>query len=112
MNLAFESSRLATPEARLIGMTMEDIDNYDLHNVTEKLKGKKPDESGGPSKDFKRAMDLMEYPWFGEDHWQKQLQKMLNMEVRIEQQALASKKLEFVAEEYLPKKIESKDFLA
>ncbi|EHK01837.1 DNA topoisomerase VI subunit A [Candidatus Haloredivivus sp. G17] len=40
MSLAFQSDRLATPDAKLIGMTMEDIEEYGLEHVTEDLKGK------------------------------------------------------------------------
>jgi len=36
---------------------------------------------------------------------------MLDMGVRVEQQALASQSLEFVANEYLPQKIENENFL-
>ncbi len=111
MNLAFESKRNSTPAANLIGMTMEDIDEYDLHGVTEQLKGKAPDQTGGPTKDFKRARDMMGYEWFQHEDWQDQLQDMIDRGVRIEQQALASKKFEFVAETYLPEKIERGDFL-
>ena len=110
MSLAFQSDRLATPEAKLIGMTMEDIDEYDLHHVTEDLKGK-PEDSGGPTKDYKRIHDVMEYDWMQTDQWQKQFQKMLDKGVRVEQQALASQSLEFVANQYLPKKIENENFL-
>ncbi|PSH02116.1 MAG: DNA topoisomerase VI, partial [Nanohaloarchaea archaeon QH_8_44_6] len=42
---------------------------------------------------------------------QKQFQKMLDIGVRIEQQALASQSLEFVANTYLPEKIENEEFL-
>ncbi len=111
MNLAFESTRLSTPDANLIGMTIEDIDEYDLQGVTEKLKGKAPDQKGGPTGDYKRAKDMMEYEWFQHKEWQKQLQDMIDRGVRIEQQALASKKFEFVAETYLPEKIERSNFL-
>ncbi|MFB6191455.1 MAG: DNA topoisomerase VI, partial [Candidatus Nanohaloarchaea archaeon] len=110
MSLAFQSDRLATPEAKLIGMTMEDVEEYDLHHVTEDLKGK-PEDSGGPTKDYKRARDVMEYEWMQKEEWQKQLEKMLDMGVRVEQQALASQGLEFVANEYLPQKIENQEFL-
>ncbi len=110
MSLAFQSDRLATPDAKLVGMTMEDIDEYDLHHVTENLKGK-PEDAGGPTKDYKRARDVMEYEWMQNEDWQKQLQKMLDMGVRVEQQALASQSLEFVANEYLPEKIENEEFL-
>lgn len=110
MSLAFQSDRLATPDAKLVGMTMEDIDEYDLHHVTENLKGK-PKDAGGPTKDYKRARDVMEYEWMQNEDWQNQLQKMLDMGVRVEQQALASQSLEFVANEYLPQKIENREFL-
>jgi DNA topoisomerase-6 subunit A len=110
MSLAFQSDRLATPDAKLIGMTMEDIDAYDLHHVTEDLKGK-PEGSGGPTKDFKRIRDVMDYEWMQKDEWQNQFQKMLDKGVRVEQQALASQSLQFVANEYLPKKIEQDQFL-
>jgi DNA topoisomerase-6 subunit A len=111
INLAYESKRLATPQAKFVGMTMDDIEKYDLKKATEKLKGVPPGKSGGPTEDFKRALELMNYEWFKNDVWQRQLKKMIEMGVRIEQQALASKKLEFVAEEYLPKKIKAGEFL-
>ncbi|MFT4892320.1 MAG: DNA topoisomerase-6 subunit A [Candidatus Nanohaloarchaea archaeon] len=110
MSLAFQSDRLATPEAKLIGMTMEDIEEYGLEHVTEDLKGKSED-SGGPTKDYKRIHDVMEYDWMQKDEWQNQFQKMLDKGVRVEQQALAANSLEFVANEYLPEKIENEEFL-
>jgi len=110
MSLAFQSDRLATPDAKLIGMTMEDIENYGLEHVTEDLKGK-PKGNGGPTKDYKRIHDVMDYEWMQNDDWQNQFQKMLDKGVRVEQQALAANSLEFVANEYLPKKIENEEFL-
>ncbi|WEL23874.1 DNA topoisomerase IV subunit A [Candidatus Nanohalovita haloferacivicina] len=110
MSLAFQSDRLSVPDAKLIGMTMEDIEEYDLHHVTEDLKGKSKD-NGGPTKDYKRIHDVMDYEWMQNDDWQKQFQKMLDMGVRVEQQALASQSLEFVANTYLPEKIEQDKFL-
>jgi len=110
MSLAFQSDRLATPEAKLIGMTMEDIEEYGLEHVTEDLKGKSKD-NGGPTKDYKRIHDVMDYEWMQNEQWQKQLQLMLDKGVRVEQQALAANSLEFVANEYLPQKIENETFL-
>ena len=110
MSLAFQSDRLATPEAKLIGMTMEDIDEYGLEHVTEDLKGKASD-NGGPTKDYKRINDVMEYEWMQNKQWQDQFQKMLDKGVRVEQQALAANSLEFVANTYLPEKIENEEFL-
>jgi len=110
MSLAFQSDRLATPAAKLIGMTMEDIDEYGLEHVTEDLKGKSSD-NGGPTKDYKRINDIQDYKWMQNKDWQNQLQKMIDKGVRVEQQALAANSLEFVANEYLPQKIENKNFL-
>jgi len=110
MSLAFQSDRLATPDARLIGMTMEDIEEYGLEHVTEGLKGKSKD-NGGPTKDYKRIHDVMDYEWMQNDQWQNQLQLMLDKGVRVEQQALAANSLEFVANEYLPEKIENEEFM-
>jgi DNA topoisomerase-6 subunit A len=89
---------------------MEDIEEYGLEHVTENLKGK-PEDAGGPTKDYKRANDVRNYEWMQKQEWQDQLQLMLDKGVRVEQQALASQSLEFVANEYLPKKIENEEFL-
>jgi len=101
MNLAYLSRRLGVPDAKFIGMTMDDIDDYGLQKVTEKLK----------DMDKKRIAEIMEYDWFKHKDWQEQMKKCLKLGVRIEQQALANKSLEFVAKEYLPQKIENEVFL-
>ncbi len=101
MALAHESKRLGTPKMKLVGMTMTDIDTYGLDKVTEKLK----------DIDKKRINELLQYPWFQNKEWKKELDLMSKKGVRIEQQALASKSLEFVAEEYLPEKIAKKQML-
>jgi len=101
MALAAHSDFMACPDASYIGMTLDDIENYDLKTVTEKMK----------EGDIKRAKEMLEYPWFQNKPWQAQLKKALSEKVRIEQQALANKSLEFVATEYLPEKIKKKDFL-
>jgi DNA topoisomerase-6 subunit A len=101
MNLAYESRNLATPSAKLVGMTISDVDEYKLQKVTEKLK----------DVDKGRIKQLRNYPWFQTPAWTKELNLMEKKGVRIEQQALASKSLEFVADKYLPKKIKNKEFL-
>jgi len=101
MNLAYLSKRLGVPDSKFIGMTMDDIDEYGLQKVTEKLK----------DIDKKRINEIMDYEWFKHKDWQEQMKKCLKLGVRIEQQALANKSLEFVAKEYLPQKIENEVFL-
>ena len=111
INLAYLSDKLATPEAKFVGMTMDDIKRYGLENVTEKLKGIPPNKKGGPTGDYKRILEEMEYPWFQNREWQRQLKMAVKMGVRIEQQALANKSLEFVAKRYLPEKINNGELL-
>ncbi len=101
MNLAYLSKRLSVPDAVFVGMTMRDIEVYNLKAVTEKLK----------ATDKSRIKELKSYEWFKHKKWQRELDLCLKLGVRIEQQALANKSLEFVAKEYLPEKIEHKNFL-
>ncbi len=101
MALAAHSDFMACPAAKYIGMTLDDIETYELQNVTEKMK----------DGDIKRAKEMLDYPWFKNKQWQAQLRKAIREKVRIEQQALANKRLDFVATEYLPEKIKKKDFL-
>jgi len=101
MALAAHSGLLSVPDAKYIGMTLDDVKTYGLENVTERMK----------EGDIKRAKEMMKYPWFQTKEWQAQLKKALTEKIRIEQQALANKSLDFVAKEYLPQKIKKKDFL-
>lgn len=101
INLAYLSDQFGTPDCRFLGMQMDDIKTYKLERVTEKLK----------DLDKKRLEEESKYEWFQHKDWQAEIKKMLTMGVRIEQQALAHKSLEFVAEKYLPEKIKNEDFL-
>ncbi|MEA1993120.1 MAG: DNA topoisomerase VI, partial [Euryarchaeota archaeon] len=102
INLAYLSKWLSVPESKFVGMTIDDVERYGLENVTENLK-----DTGK-----KRIKEEMEYPWFKTKEWHRQLKLALKKGVRIEQQALANKSLGFVAEKYLPEKIENEDFLS
>jgi DNA topoisomerase-6 subunit A len=102
INLAYLSQHLSVPDSRFVGMTIDDVERYGLENVTENLK----------DTDIKRIKEEMEYPWFKKKDWQRQLKLALKKGVRIEQQALANKSLSFVADRYLPEKIESENFLS
>jgi len=102
MNLAMFSGKLATPDAKFIGLTVSDISRYDLKDVAIKLN----------DRDIKRLKEMMEYPWFKSSKWQREFQKMLKLNIKVEQDALAKHSLEFVAEKYLPEKIEKQDFLS
>lgn len=101
MALAAHSDYMACPEAKYVGMTLDDVEDYKLKNVTEKMK----------DGDIKRAKEMMEYPWFQNKEWQRQLKKAIDDKIRIEQQALANRSLDFVARVYLPEKIKNQVFL-
>lgn len=102
MSIAHINDRYAIPEAKYIGMTMDDIDNYGLQNVTENL------DKGARQK----LEHNLGYEWFKyHPEWVDQMKKMKKKGVRIEQQALANKSLEFVADTYLPEKLENEEFL-
>jgi DNA topoisomerase-6 subunit A len=101
INLAHASEEFATPDARFIGLTMADIDNYGLQKYTIRA----------TDQDIKRAKEMLKYPWFGAKEWQAELKTMIERKIKAEQEALASRHLKFVSEEYLPEKIRKKDFL-
>jgi len=101
MNLAHVSNRLGTPNAKYVGLTMRDIEEYDLKNYTIKA----------TQMDLKRANELMSYPWFKNKEWQDELKLMIKMKYKAELEALSSRGLKFMTETYLPEKIESKSFL-
>ncbi len=101
-NAAHLNEFFCAPQARFLGVTPEDIIEYDL--PTHPLK----------EVDIKRAMDALKNDPFIKHYktWQDAVLKMLKMGVRVEQQALAKHGLEFVAQTYLPRKLaQVKSFL-
>lgn len=101
MALAHESERLGCPKANFLGMSISDIEHYDLSSVTIKAK----------DVDIKRAQEMKNYEWFKQKGWQAEIDKFLDKKIKAEIQALSSKSLQYVSKTYLPEKIEAKDFL-
>ena len=87
------------PTARFLGVTPQDIVEYDL--PTHPLK----------EVDVKRAKDALKNDPFFQRHkeWKKALEQLIKMGVRAEQQALAKWGLNYVIDEYLPRKLEQAD---
>ncbi|MFH1294690.1 MAG: DNA topoisomerase VI, partial [Candidatus Aenigmatarchaeota archaeon] len=102
INLSFLSDRLGTPAARFVGLTTKDVPKFDIpNNVTIKLnKG-----------DIKRTQDMLKYTWFKPREWQNELNNMLRVNYKLELEALSAKGIKFISQEYLPKKLDEKDFL-
>jgi len=91
------------PQAHYLGVTPQDIIDYDLEDATHPLE----------DADIKRAQDAMKNDPFIQHHkeWQDALNQMLKMGVRVEQQAFAKHGLNFVLEDYLPDKLKKRTFL-
>ncbi|ABR54654.1 DNA topoisomerase (ATP-hydrolyzing) [Methanococcus vannielii SB] len=90
------ADKLAIPDARLIGVTPQDILDYDLPTHPLKDHDIKRLKDGLKNDDFVRS-----FP-----EWQKALNQMADGKVRAEQQSLAKYGLKYVVEEYLPTKVE------
>jgi DNA topoisomerase-6 subunit A len=102
INLAFESMRMAVPEARFIGLSSFDMDRFKLpSNVTIKLN----------KQDLSRAKQMLGYPWFQKKSWQAEIKQMVKQGVKLELEALSKKGISFVTTTYLPQKLKNADYL-
>jgi len=87
------SEYLATPNAMYCGITTSDILNYDL--PTDKLS----------SQDVKALHAELTDPRFKDRFWRDEIELMLKINKKAEQQALAKYGLDFVTDTYLPEKL-------
>jgi DNA topoisomerase-6 subunit A len=102
INLAYESMRMAVPNVRFLGMSAYDYKKFDLKpNATIKLS----------KEDIARAEQMKAYPWFADKKWQREIQELLKNQFKMEVDALLTKSISFITEEYIPKKLRDKDFL-
>ncbi len=101
---AHVNRRFCVPQASFLGVTPQDIEDFGLQDATHPLQ----------PVDVKRAKDALKNDPFFRAHprWQRALKQMLKSGVRAEQQAFAKWGLNFVLEEYLPRKLKTpKKFL-
>jgi DNA topoisomerase VI subunit A len=102
INLAFESMRMAVPDARFVGLSSFDKDKYQIpNNVAIKMN----------DGDNTRAKQMLAYPWFKNARWQREIQEMVRSGQKFELEALSRRGISFITEEYLPKKLKDKDWL-
>jgi DNA topoisomerase VI subunit A len=103
INLAYESMRMAVPDARFIGLSSFDKQKYKLPgNVAIRM------DDG----DVSRARQMLAYPWFKDARWQREIEEMVRSGVKFELEALSRRGISFITEEYLPRKLEERDWLA
>jgi DNA topoisomerase-6 subunit A len=103
-NAAHINRFFCVPRAQYMGVTPQDIIDFKLEDATHPLQ----------QVDVKRAKDALKNDPFFQNHkpWAKAINQLLGMGVRAEQQALAKWGLNFVIEEYLPRKLaNTKSFL-
>jgi len=102
INLAFESERMAIPDAKFLGLSSFDPEKHKLpRNVGIKLK----------DNDISRAKEILEYRWFQKKEWQKEIKHMLASGLKYELDALANKDFRYLTTHYLPKKLKDRDWI-
>lgn len=103
INLAYESKRMAIPDARYVGLRSRDFTRCELSpSVTIDLK----------ETDIKRAKQIAKYPWFEKKKaWQKEITLMLKNGFKLEVEALISKDISYVTEVYVPERLANREFL-
>jgi DNA topoisomerase-6 subunit A len=96
-NAAHINEYFCVPQAKFLGVTPQDIEDYKL--PTHALK----------DVDIKRAKDAVKNDPFVQHHkeWQRAIKKLVDMKVRAEQQALAKWGLNYVIDKYLPDKLKN-----
>ncbi|MDO5580545.1 MAG: DNA topoisomerase IV subunit A [Planctomycetia bacterium] len=103
INLAYESQRMAIPDACFVGVRSHDFERCGL---SESVKISLNDT------DRKRAKQIMEYPWFArKKDWQKEIELMLKNGFKLEVEALISRNISYMTEEYVPMLLKEGKFL-
>ncbi len=102
INLAYESRRMAVPEAKFLGLRSIDFRRCELSDsVKIEL---------SPT-DRKRAQQIARYPWFAKKTWQREIKQLLENGFKLEVEALISKDISYVTEVYTPERLRRRDWL-
>lgn len=103
INLAFESQRMAIPEAKYLGLRSIDFERCQLSDSVKITLN---------DTDRKRAKQVAKYPWFEKKRdWQREIEKMLKNDFKLEVESLISKDISYVTEEYVPARLKEQDWL-
>jgi DNA topoisomerase VI subunit A len=98
-NAAHINQFFCVPNVRYLGLTPQDILDFDLDRATHPL----------ADVDVKRAFDALKNdPFFqSQKPWKDAIDLLMKMQKRAEQQALSLHGLNFVIDEYLPQKLKA-----
>ena len=103
INLAYESKRMAIPDAKYLGLRSLDFERCELPNSVKLTLN---------DTDIKRAKQIADYPWFaGKKPWQKEIEKMLTNGFKMEVESLIAKDISYVTEQYVPARLQEQDWL-
>ena len=99
INLAYESARMAIPNAKFLGLRSSDFPRCELNpSVRITLN----------DQDRKRATQIKSYPWFAtKKAWQKEIDLMLANGFKLEVESLISKDISYVTEQYTPARLKA-----
>ena len=102
ISLAHMAEEMAIPSVKFVGITCDDVINYDLKRHFIKL----------TDQDISRLKQMQNYEWFVKHkEWQRQFKMMKEFGAKVEIQSLSSKGISFISEKYLPEKIKRQEFL-
>lgn len=103
INLAFESQRMAIPDAKFLGLRAIDYQRYELTDDVQIALN---------DRDTARARQIREYPWFASKKpWQKEIEGMLKNGFKMEVESLITKDISYVTEVYVPDRLKAGDWL-
>jgi DNA topoisomerase-6 subunit A len=103
INLAYESRRMAIPDAKFLGLRSIDFERCQLSNSVKIMLN---------DGDIKRAKQIASYPWFRDKKpWQKEIQTLLDNGFKLEVEALISREISYVTEVYVPQRLAEQDWL-
>jgi DNA topoisomerase-6 subunit A len=95
-SLSYDSERLVTPDAKILGMMFSDIYDYEIPEVAR---------LAATDEDINRATDMKKKPWFQDKQWQKELDLFLKKKEKCELDAFFKHGFKYLAETYLPEKL-------
>jgi DNA topoisomerase-6 subunit A len=103
INLAYESRRMAIPDAKYLGLRSIDLQRCGLSDSVKIAMN---------DNDRKRARQIASYPWFAKKReWQREIGQMLKNDFKLEVEALINKDISYVTEVYVPERLAQQDWI-
>ena len=101
--LSYESPFIATPDLKLLGVLSRDLDEYKIPKAVR---------IPMQPTDIKRVKDMLKEPFVQKNkEWVTDLKLMLQLKEKAEIQAFAAHSFQYLTDEYLPRKLETGDWI-